>query len=67
MKKIRIGTLACILFGHKFHGERIEFNPHYLKMVEQGMIGTMQCGDYHLVGFQTDYCVRCGIKRNLIK
>lgn len=65
MKKIRIGTLACMLFGHKFHGERLEFDPHYLKGVEIGVIGLRSKNDYHMVGFQTDYCVRCGISKEI--
>lgn len=59
MKK---GTLLCKLFGHKFHAEHIEYTPHYLKMVEQGMAHMLMPDDFIRVGHVTDYCVRCGLR-----
>lgn len=58
MKK---GTLGCLLFGHKFHAERVELLPHYLKLVESGLATGLTKYDFHMLGFQTDYCVRCGV------
>lgn len=60
---MKIGTFSCWLFGHKFYGEKIEFEPHYLKAAERGVVSTRLPTDFHMVGFQTDYCVRCGIDK----
>lgn len=61
---MKTGTFLCWLFGHKFHGERLEYHPHYLKLVEQGLVSTlMRDADVHMIGFQTSYCVRCGADR----
>lgn len=57
------GTLKCKLFGHSFHGERVVFDPHYLKLVEMGIASRRMKDDFHMVGFQTDYCTRCGIDK----
>lgn len=60
---MRTGTFRCWLWGHKFHGEKVEFDPHYLAGVKDGFVNTRTYGDYHMVGFKTDYCTRCGINR----
>lgn len=56
-------NLYCRIFGHKFHGEKVEFEPHYLKLVEKGIAIMRTDRDFHLVGFQTDYCVNCGLSK----
>jgi hypothetical protein len=61
---MRKGTLACMLVGHKFHAERVEYEPHYKKLVKNGQVAFLTKGDYHLVGFTTEYCIRCG-KRDI--
>lgn len=48
--EIKKGTLACRLFGHKFLEEKLEYHPYHSEI------------DYQLVGYQTDYCVRCGLQ-----
>ena len=60
--EIKKGTLACRLFGHKFHGEKLEYHPHYLEGVKNGTMSVLLQKDFHLMGFQTDYCVRCGLQ-----
>lgn len=66
MSKKGIGTLRCKLFGHKMYGQRVVYDPHYLNMVEQGIATFRTSYDLHREGFPTDYCVRCGIKREEI-
>ena len=58
-----MGTLNCKLFGHKFIGEKMEYDPHYLKLVETGLAGVRLSSDYHIERFRIDYCVRCGIDK----
>lgn len=43
----------------------MKFDPHYLKMVEQGVVMARTLQDFHLEGFPSDYCTRCGIDRPL--
>lgn len=58
---MKIGTLACILFGHNFKGREIVYEPHYLKNVEQGIAAALTHYDYHHKPTRRDFCVRCGI------
>ena len=47
---MRIGTLACLLFGHKFVYRR--------KPVKE----FRQDDNYECIYVTTNYCVRCGVK-----
>jgi len=59
---MRIGTFRCGLFGHVFHGQTIEYFPHYLESAKNGSASVaLPSLDFHMVGCQTNYCVRCGI------
>lgn len=65
MKDTPTGTFACKLFGHKFKGTKIVYEPHYLKAVELGIAMTLTQRDYHLAESPLDYCARCGISQTL--
>lgn len=45
---MRIGTFLCWLFGHKFIGEKCRKD---------------ETGEIWITTFPTDYCSRCGIRR----
>lgn len=50
---MKIGTLACRLFGHKFIGQKEEL------VKDNGILGIITQTHYQAI----DYCIRCGIKR----
>lgn len=59
---MRIGTFSCWLFGHKFRGRGLVYDPHYLELAKRGLASGLLTSDYHYSEYRTDNCVRCGIK-----
>lgn len=52
---VRMGTLACLLFGHKFI---------WVGVTEVLREASWEVGGREVVTTkQTDFCVRCGVKR----
>lgn len=59
----RVGTLFCILFGHKFIGRGIKYHPHYLELAKTGSVSMLTDSDWDYEWGPRNYCVRCGINR----
>lgn len=53
---MKIGTFMCWLFGHKFLGHK-----QYVKYDDTHPDGVR----IHRDMFQTDYCIRCGIDKEV--
>lgn len=56
MKTVRIGTLACWLFGHKFITQE--------RRIDEKADGTYKLGVITIWDVQTDCCIRCGIDKD---
>lgn len=64
---MKIGTLSCWLFGHKFVESRFSIYPEITDFLK-GLTNLTSYegrlpihGNYHSI--PTDYCVRCGIDK----
>lgn len=63
---MKTGTLGCRWFGHKFIEQKKVYDPHYLKLSEQGLVlNALEGYDYAYKTVQSDYCVRCGIDADI--